>query len=262
VVAFTFFVKSAEMNVASQTAVQRLWLVLAFLGTAMAMIFNARLWPLLLLWAPLPFYVLSISYGGVPIFLPVWWPHSYYNLRYGLELLPAFAVFVGLFANFAVGLTSGRSLKSALSVALLLFVAVSYLFIWRERPACFTEAMVNSKNRIALEKALAENLRKLPSDSTLLMYLGDHAGAAQAAGIRLRSVINEGNHRPWKKPVDPQGLWERALASPSQYADYVIASDSDQADVAVQKAGLSPIVVIHAAGEPKTTIYWTHRQPH
>ena len=28
---------------------------------------------------PVPFYAYSVSYGSVPIFLPPWWPHSWYN---------------------------------------------------------------------------------------------------------------------------------------------------------------------------------------
>ena len=32
--------------------------------------------PALLLWMPLPFYVYSVAYGSVPIFIPLWWPHS------------------------------------------------------------------------------------------------------------------------------------------------------------------------------------------
>ncbi len=48
----------------------------------------------LLLWVPLPFYVYSIAYGSVPIFIPQLWPHSYYNSRYGMEMLPALALFV------------------------------------------------------------------------------------------------------------------------------------------------------------------------
>ena len=47
--------------------------------------------PSLLLWLPLPFYVYSIAYGSVPIFIPQLWPHSYYNSRYGMEMLPALA---------------------------------------------------------------------------------------------------------------------------------------------------------------------------
>ncbi|HEX3638321.1 MAG TPA: hypothetical protein VHV99_23155, partial [Paraburkholderia sp.] len=47
----------------------------------------------LLLWVPLAFYVYSVAYGSVPIFIPQLWPHSYYNARYGMELLPALALF-------------------------------------------------------------------------------------------------------------------------------------------------------------------------
>ena len=49
--------------------------------------------PALLLWMPLPFYIYSVAYGSVPIFIPQLWPHSYYNSRYGMEMLPALAVF-------------------------------------------------------------------------------------------------------------------------------------------------------------------------
>ncbi len=258
-VAFSFFLKSAELNVATADVVQKLWLALLLLGSLMTLVFDPRLWPLLLLWVPLPFYMLSISYSGVPIFLPVWWPHSYYNLRYGLELLPAIAVFVALAANFAMGLVSQRPARTAIGVALLLLVAGSYVSVWREGPVCFREAGVNSRDRIALETELAQNLEKLPRDSTLLMYLGEHVGALQTAGIRLNHVINEGNHRPWEKPSDPDGLWERALANPRQYVDYVVASNGDAVATAVQKRDLSEMVVLHGSGERPVTIYWTQR---
>ncbi|MGH9511513.1 MAG: hypothetical protein ACRD2U_05195 [Terriglobales bacterium] len=259
-VAFSFFLKSAELNVAPVSIVQRLWVALLLLGTAMTLLFDRRMWPLLLLLAPVPFYMLSISYKGVPIFLPDWWPHSYYNLRYGLQLLPAIAVFVALFTHFAMGLAISRKQKTAIGLAVLSLVAGSYIFLWYQRPVCFREAWVNSRARIALETALAQNLRKLPEGSTLLMYVGDHAGAIQDAGIPFSRVINEGNHRPWKKPSDPDGLWERALANPQMYADYVVASEGDQVAKQVQKINLTSMVVIHTAGEPEVTIYWTHHQ--
>src|ERR1039458_9723900 len=50
-------------------------------------------WRPRLLWLPLVFYVYSIAYGSVPVFIPQLWPHSHYNSRYGLELLPALALF-------------------------------------------------------------------------------------------------------------------------------------------------------------------------
>ena len=77
-----------------------------------------------------------------------------------------------------------------------------------------------------METELANQLRTLPAQSSILMYLGDHGGALQRAGIPLRKVIYEGNHRTWKQPNDPEGLWEQALANPRKYVDFVVAMDS------------------------------------
>ncbi len=272
-VAFRYFVKCAELNQASGNW-QKLWVFLALAGTLVCLIagrgrertyrlsqspVRRQLWPLLLLWIPLPFYVLSVAYSGVPIFMPVWWPFSYYNVRYGLELLPAFAIFPALAVYFMAALARSRAVKLALAGAALVFVAASYASIWRD-PVCFREAWINSRTRIALEGELADFVRALPPDSTLLMYLGNHVGALQQAGIPLRRVISEGNHRTWKQPVDLEGLWERALANPARYADFVIAFDGDAVSTGVQKDDLFPLAVIHVSGQPKATVYQTH--PH
>ena len=257
-VAFSYFLKSAELNM-TEAGWQKLWVGVLLLGTLAIFIFDLRLWPLLLLWTPLVFYVFSIAYGGVPIYLPPWWPFSLYNARYGLELLPALAVFAALLLHFLLGLARGRGMKIAVSIVMAGLVAASYASVWRVQPICYREAWINSRTRIALETELAANLRLLPHDATLLMYLGDHVGALQRAGIPLRQTINEGNHRPWARPSDPEGLWERALADPHQYADYVIALDGDPVARQVQKQGLSSVVVIHTAGQPLATIYWSGR---
>ena len=257
-VAFSYFLKSAELNMAEGNW-QKLWVALLLLGTLGILIRDRRLWPLLLLWVPLPFYTLSIAYGGVPIYLPVWWPFSFYNIRYGLQPLPLFAVAAALFTYFLLRLVQKKLARTIVVSAALILLAASYGSVWRAQPVCFREAWVNSRSRIALETELASNLKKLPHDSALLMYLGDHVGALQRAGIPLRRTINEGNHRPWKAPTDREGLWERALANPSQYVDFVVAMDGDPVAVGVQRQILSSIVVIRTAGQPAATIYWTHR---
>jgi len=258
-VAGSYFLKSAELNVADGKW-QRLWVVLLLLGTAMSLTFNHRLWPLLMLWVPLPFYMLSIAYGGVPIFLPEWWPFSYYNVRYGLEMLPAFAVFIALAMHFMVGLLQNSTGKSLLRIAVFIIVVGSYWSVWRAQPVCYREALVNSRSRIALESELAARLKTFPANSTLLMYLGDHVGALQQAGIPLRRVINEGNHRTWRQPADPEGLWERALSSPGQHADFVIATEGDPVSTSVKTKDLIQIAQIHVPGQATTTIYRTNSQ--
>jgi hypothetical protein len=260
--AFSYFLKSAELNLAAANW-QKLWLLLALAGVIVGLAWKqtrGNHWPLLLLWIPLPFYTLSVAYSGVPIFMPVWWPFSYYNVRYGLELLPAFAVFVTLAFYFAAQAVQHRAFKLGAAAAVLILVAASYASIWRS-PVCFSEAVINSRDRISLERELADFVRVLPPDSTVLMYLGSHVGALQQAGIPLRRVINEGNHRTWKQPVDLDGLWERALANPAKYADFVIAFEGDAVSAAVlkdvQKQDLIPLAVIHTSGQPKATIYRT-----
>jgi hypothetical protein len=256
--AFSYFLKAAELNLAAGNW-QKLWLLLAFSGAIAGLASKhtrGTLWPLLLLWIPVPFYALSVAYSGVPIFVPAWWPFSYYNVRYGVELLPAFAVFVALAAYFAVQLVQHRAFKFGAAAAALFFVAGSYASIWAA-PVSFGEAVTNSRTRIAVERELADFVKALPPDSTVLMYLGEHVGALQQSGVPLRRVINEGNHRTWKQPIDLDGLWERALADPAKYADFVVAFEGDAVSTGAQTQDLVPLAVIHVSGGPKATIYRT-----
>ena len=96
-----YFLKSAEFSVAEGNW-QRVWFLLALLGVGFVSLADRRLASLLLLLIPIPFYMLSVAYGGVPIFTPSWWPFSYYNIRYGTQLLPALAVFVALAAFYCM----------------------------------------------------------------------------------------------------------------------------------------------------------------
>jgi len=260
----SYFLKAAELNVGEAAWQGRLWLVGAVLGSLLAW-FGDRGRAVLLLWLPLPFYALSMAYGSVPIFVPPWWPYSHYNLRYGLQLLPAFAVFIGLAVAFLVDLgkkfsgpSAGRGRGWGSAAAVLVFfllVGGSYLEIWRAGPICYQEAAVNMHSRVVLEKELAVLLEKLPPDSTLLMYLGDHVGALERGGIRLRRVINEGNHRVWKQPEDPEGLWERALADPASHADYVVGFEGDRVWEAALGKHLPELVELHTAGQPRAILY-------
>jgi 4-amino-4-deoxy-L-arabinose transferase-like glycosyltransferase len=255
-VAFTFFLKSAQLNMA-QGNWGRLWVLLLLAGSALLLVRHRNWWPLLFFWLPAPFYMLSIAYSGVPMFLPPWWPYTIYNARYGVQLLPLFCICAALMTYSLLEISRSSRMKSAVGALSLTLIIASYAFVWRAQPICFREAWINSRSRISLENALAASLRKLPPSSRFLMYLGDHVGALQEAGIPLRRVINEGNHRPWKKPSDPEGLWELALADPSRYADFAIAMDGDAVDGSVSKDQLDPILVIRTQGQPRTVLYRT-----
>jgi hypothetical protein len=253
---FRYFFKSAELNLA-EGKWQIFWVCALLLGTATVLFFQKKLWPLLVLWVPVPFYMLSIAYSGVPIFVPTWWPFSLYNVRYGIEMLPAFAVFTAVAAYGLLRFAQNNKPRLAIATLFLILAAASYAQVFRARPVSLEEAIVNSRIRIALEKQLASILGMLPDNSTLLMYLGSHVGALEQAGIPLSHVINEGNHRPWVRPSDPQGLWERALQHPASYADYVIAFHSDPVASEVEKRELTPLTIIQVTGQPEAVLYKT-----
>jgi len=255
VVAASYFLKSAELNMALGNW-GRLWLVstVAALGVAVRKL-RALAPTVLLLCLPIAFYAFSIAYGGIPLYVPSWWPFTWYNVRYGLQLLPLFSISAGILIT--ASLTASKRLGPWLAAAAFALAAFSYASVWRTQPLCFTEALVNSRARIALESAVERTIAALPPSPRFLMYLGDHVGIFQQDGIPLRQVVNEGNHRPWKKPSDPSGVWERALADPPQYADYVIAFDGDAVDRAVDRTHLTLLNEIHTTGQPRARIYAT-----
>jgi hypothetical protein len=264
-----YFVKAAEADLAHVEWLQRIWILLVLAAIVAAAILerhrpieasesvgSAGTLPLIFLLLPVAFYALSIAYGGVPIFLPHWWPFTHYNVRYGLQLLPAFAV--GLAIVVYLALRSDRlNHRTRLAVVLgaIALVAASYISVWRATPICLKEAQVNMRTRTQLEMQLAILLEKLPPDATLLMYLGDHVGALERAGIPLKHTINEGNHRPWKRPTDPEGLWERALANPAKYVDYVLALEGDPVWQAMQGTHLRELIEIHVTGQARAILY-------
>lgn len=244
-----FFLKASKLNVADGNW-QPLMFALALTGTLVAVLAASRFGVLLLLWFPLPFYAYAVAYGSIPIFMPVWWPHSYYNVRYGLELLPVFAVFVAMNFEWFRDMPP-RRLRQGFAAALIIITAGAYISVVQASPICLREARVNSTGRIALEKKLAEVLQKLPDDSTILMQTGEYVGALQRAGVRLRRVVWEGAH--------PE--WDQALANPSGYTDYVVAVEGDQVWYATRlfPEGLRPIAQFDTLGKQQVIVYQTSK---
>ena len=141
-VSLIFYMKAVELDAAA-AAWGNVMLLLSLLGTALGWLIARRRafqWALLL-WLPVPFYAYSLAYGSVPIFLPVWWPYSWYNSRYGMELLPALALGMGFAAQFTV--TAIRELKPGLArvaaVVLFALVGLNAVAMVRERPLVYVE---------------------------------------------------------------------------------------------------------------------------
>jgi len=225
--------------------------VVAAVGVGVIVARARGLLPWLLLWLPLPFYAVSIAWGDVPIFIPQWWPFSYYNTRYGLQLLPAFAACVALLVSFAMVRDRSPAWRVAVSVIVCAFIAASYSSVWRNVPICLREIRANGGARYALDGRLGSLLEKLPPSSTILMYTGDHGGALERAAIPLKRTINEGSFK----------VWDAALRAPALAADFVVAGANDPVAraVAERPENLELLIVVQTAGSPWVRIYKSSR---
>jgi hypothetical protein len=246
-VATLYYLKVAELGAVPAHSANLIFL-LSLAGTAFLWVRRRRpgLGAASLLWLPLPFYAYSVAYGSVPIFFPMWFPHSWYNTRYGMEMLPAFALFsAGTLEAFAEWrprwsewvITAGG-----------LFILINTAVLLHKGPLVYGEAVANARTRMSFEHALATGLETaIPEGDTLLMYTSEHVGAIQQAGKPLREIINEGDYYEWNA----------ALADPAAKAQYVVALDGDPVAKAVSEhpQGLTLLQVICSTGQPCARLY-------
>jgi hypothetical protein len=281
--ALLFYTRTAQVVAAAwetgfavmAAALAGLWIALRR-GTARAS---------LLLWVPPAFYVYSVAYGSVPIFIPELYPHSYYNARYGMEMLPALALFASValaamerrFAKARIRSSDAGSIRAEAGiavrplylVALALAVANPLAMVYGtelvqqcakliehhpinllaryDTPLVLKEAMVNSTTRVPFEQNLALVLEDLPPGAAILMQESDHIGALEDAGLALRQTINESDY----------DSWHAALEAPAEHAAYVIAFEGDAVSKAVEEhpEGLQELTILCGTGQPCARVY-------
>ena len=252
-VSLEFFVKAAEMDAAGER--WGTWLLGAsILGTAWAWLIARRrafLWTLLL-WLPVPFYAYSVAYGSVPIFLPPWWPHSWYNTRYGMELLPAFALGLGFFTHLIATAVHEFNPRwpRYVTAAMFALIAVNVAIMLRERPLVYVESTKNIHSRYQYDIEIPRVLRALAAQrpgAPVLMNTSVHPEFVAFSGIPLRQTINESDRE----------YLHAALAAPATHAAIVVAFEGDDVDRAVRAhpEGLRPVRRFAMKGQPVGTIY-------
>jgi hypothetical protein len=234
-------------------------LLLTLLGTAWAWLTaRKRAFPwALLFWLPLPFYAYSVAYSSVPIFLPPWWPHSWYNTRYGMEMLPAFALGLGFAANFALAAVDEFKPRQVdplwarlAAAALFALIALNAAEMLRERPLVYVEGTKNIEARRLYEIEIPPVLRALVAaqpQAVVLMDTSTYPNLVAFTGIPLRQTINESD----------LAIYSDALAAPATHAAIVVAFDGDAIDRAVKAhpEGLTAVRRFWTPGQPAGTIY-------
>ncbi len=275
--AFLYFTRAAQVDAAAY----ELGFAVLFTSIAGAWAMAKHRLPrlvALLLWLPLPFYIYSIAWGHIPMFIPQMYPGSYYNSRYGMELLPAFAICTAV----ALAAVERRlhATKPKLADGFFFAVLVCIIFNvfammgtfgtllqkvrgddnprtthvpkWLSAPPLvYDEAVVNSRTRIPFETALSKEILRLRDTSggggTIMFDTTDHIGAIQDAGLPLKTLIS---------PMDSESFYRAAL-QPAKYANLVVALEGDPVAkaVAAHPEGLTEIEVLCHTGQPCAKLY-------
>jgi len=143
-------------------------------------------------------YIWSMHAGTVPIFMPTLKPFSFYNTRYGLAVLP-------LFALAAAGLVAVAPARARGIVGALLVVAA--IAPWIAHPSAsnwitWEESRVNSVARRAWQKEAADFLRpRYRLGTGILTTCGDLTGIYREMRIPLRETFTCDNGLPYLATV-------------------------------------------------------------
>ncbi|HEX4771734.1 MAG TPA: hypothetical protein VH351_12925 [Bryobacteraceae bacterium] len=139
------------------------------------------------------FYVWSIHSSQNPIFVPQFYPHGYYNTRYGLAVV----VFLA-FACGAIVLAIPNHWRR-FGIVLPVLATLSWLFpLNRSNWICWKESEINSVARRAwTENAAAFLTSHYWPGEGILTDFGDVTGVYCKARLPLRETISIGNGAAW-----------------------------------------------------------------
>ena len=186
----------------------------------------------LLFLVPLIFYVQSMASAAVPIYVPTLFPHTYYNLRYGLEMLPA----VALFPSFLISSRLPRTRRLLAVAAVIAILGAQFAASVRggaDNIGNVQESLQNTPCRVRSELALMDLLRNDYKGGIILTANGKHPCVMPALDIPYRDTLTELNRRYWDMlPLGPAG-WP--AGSPPAAITWIIRGEDDAVDRLMQK---------------------------
>jgi hypothetical protein len=173
----------------------------------------------LLLLVPFPFYLHALAYAAVPLYVPTLFPHTYFNLRLGLEMLPA----VALLPSFLLLPNFSRRLRSVLLAILLCVVvgqALSTAAHGAGELAVAKEGVTNTPCRSQKQQAVIHLLREKYDGQTILAAAGRWPCVMPQVMIPFRKTLSEANRE----------YWTRLRSEPEKWVAWIIRSDGDTVD--------------------------------
>ncbi len=173
-----------------------------------------------LLIVPLPFYIEAMAYAAIPLYVPTLFPHTYYNLRYGVEMVAAIALFPSLVFSPRL---KGK-LRLALLVMVLALLGLQFADLTstgaRELPVV-KEGILNTPCRAKRQRAIIEFLREHYDGKRILVAPGKWPCVMPELGIDFRQTLGPEQSREFRLRMETE---------PQKWVEWVIRGDGDTVD--------------------------------
>jgi hypothetical protein len=176
-----------------------------------------------LLLVPLPFYIQAMAHAAVPLYVPTLFPYTHYNLRYGMEMIAA----VALFPSFVISTRLGRNLRIILMIVFLGLMGWQFAQMTARGPAellVVKEGIRNTPCRARRQRAIIDFLRRSYDGKRLLVAAGKWPCVMPELGIYFRNTLGNHNRR----------YWPRMQTEPAKWVEWIIRGDGDAIDGLMQ----------------------------
>lgn len=163
------------------------------------------------LMAPLFFNVLALYLGHSVLFIQGLSGDVWFNVRYGIMMMPSIAIFIGFLIDRA------KNLRWVV-IGLLLFVT---LFQFQSYDAVtIDDARVGSSQKNVSEVSGWLNRNAKDRDGFILISAASHDAIIFSSGLPMKKFIHEGTGK----------YWESATTNPERWARWIIARTHDDND--------------------------------
>ncbi len=161
--------------------------------------------------SPFIFNVVALYFGHSVLFIQGIVSGTWFNVRYGVIMVPAIAIFIGFLIQRA------RNFRYVI-LGLIIFVTVFQL-ISRDA-VTIDDARVGSSQKNVTEVSgwLSENAKN--NDGFVLIAVASHDAIIFSSGLPMKKFIHEGTGR----------YWELATTDPSHWAKWIIMRTGDESD--------------------------------
>ncbi|MCH7951791.1 hypothetical protein IH980_03585 [Patescibacteria group bacterium] len=200
----------------------------AILGLAGAVVFwvDKRIKPdvriaSLALMAPLLFNILALFLGHSVLFIQGISGNTWFNVRYGMLMMPAIAIFAGFLVD---------RLRSLRWVLIGLFTFVTFFAVANADAVTIDDARVGSSQKNVSEVSgwLQENTAD--KKGFILISAASHDAIIFSSGLPMKRFIHEGTGK----------YWESATTTPDRWARWIVMRTHDENDETFKLVNKTP----------------------